>query len=284
MADVWFESADGLRLYARDSGPSGPLTPLLCLSGLTRNSKDFEPLFARLSPRRRIVAPDYRGRGRSQYAADGSAYRPDVELDDAMRLLDRLGLARVGIIGTSRGGLVAMLMGCKHRDRLAGVLFNDIGPELEIAGLIRIRDYLGGPVELESWDDAIAALKRTSAGFETLNDAQWLRLARAVFRDEDGRPAMDYDPHLGDGLPSAQEIAEGKVPALWDLFEGLAGLPLTVLRGANSDLLSTRVVEEMAMRHPGLDAVTVDNRGHVPFLDEPEAEAAIDRWLTRIDR
>jgi pimeloyl-ACP methyl ester carboxylesterase len=279
--EIRFTSPDGLELYARDYDPAtGPT--ILCLAGLTRNCRDFEPLASVISGRCRMIMPDYRGRGRSAYAPDSSSYRPDVELADAIRLIDLLGIARVGVIGTSRGGLVAMLMASSHPKRLAGVVLNDIGPVIERDGLLRIRSYLGKAPVLHSWDDAVTALRQAHSGFESLTEDEWMAFARRIFRDDKGVPRLDYDPRLAEAFPSRESIEQDKAPDLWPLYEALGPLPVTVLRGENSDLLSAATVAEMASRHPGLRAVTVKNRGHPPFLDEPECVGAITQWLSEL--
>lgn len=282
--DVWFLSAGGLKLYARDyDNPGSARVPLLCLAGLTRNSRDFEPIAPHIAGSRRVIVPDYRGRGKSEYAKDAATYRPDVELDDAIRLLDHLGLGRVAVLGTSRGGIVAMVMAAAHPDRLAGVLFNDIGPELDRRGLLRIARNLGNRVAIDSWEDAIAAFKAGNPGYDMLTGEQWLRLARQVFRDKDGKPVYDHDPLLAGALPPLADIETKEIPDFWPLFDALKDKPIAVLCGEHSDLLSVQTVEEMQRRHPDLDAVTVANRGHIPLLDEPESVAAISRWLARVD-
>lgn len=279
--EIAFSSPDGLRLHARDYGPeTSGLLPVLCLSGLTRNSKDAHALAARLGASRRVLAPDYRGRGRSEYARDWGTYRPDVELADALALLDRLAIARVVVVGTSRGGIIAMLMAAGHRARMAGVLLNDIGPRLEPPGLLRIQDYLGRPPG-GSWEDAVSGLKRTQLGFEGLSEAEWGAFARRLYRDEGGRPALDYDPALAKAFPTREQIEAGPAAELWEIFAALADLPVAVLRGERSDLLSEVTLADMAVALPGLDAVTVRGRGHAPFLDEPESLAAIERLLAR---
>jgi pimeloyl-ACP methyl ester carboxylesterase len=256
-------------------------TSILCLPGLTRNSRDFETVLPWLAAERRVVCTDFRGRGKSQYADDPQTYRADVEAADTLALLDHLKLARVAIIGTSRGGIVAMILAAMAKPRLTGVLLNDIGPVLEPAGLLRIRSYLGKAPPFTDWDDAVAAVKRTNPGVVGLSDADWLAFARRVFRDDNGRPAPDYDAKLATTFPTEEQITSGKLEPLWPLFDNLAGLPVSVLRGENSDLLNARTVEEMAARHAGLDATTVPGRAHVPFLDEPESRVAIERWLAR---
>jgi pimeloyl-ACP methyl ester carboxylesterase len=236
-----------------------------------------------LAAARRVVCFEFRGRGRSQYAPDATTYRADVEAADTIGLLDKLGLPRVGIIGTSRGGLVAMLIAAAAKQRLAGVLLNDIGPVLDAAGLLRIRSYLGKVAPFTNWQDAVSALKQTNPGTEGLADAEWMTLARRIFRDDAGRPVPDYDPRIADLFPSVEDIKAGKAAPMWPLFEALSGLPVSVLRGANSDLLSAATVAEMARRHAGLDATTVPKRAHVPFLDERESRAAIERWVARLN-
>jgi pimeloyl-ACP methyl ester carboxylesterase len=276
-------AADGTRLYARDYGGEGGLTPAVCLPGLTRNARDFETIAPRLAQSRRVIALDFRGRGRSG-RADPATYRPDQEVADTLAVLDHLGIGRFAVIGTSRGGIVAMVMAARALARMAGVLFNDIGPRIDAPGLLRIRNYLGADPQFASWDEAVAALQATNPGFPDLGADEWQAFARRVYREEDGRPRADYDPALAVNFPSAQDIAAAKVPELWPLFDMLAPLPCLVLRGAHSDLLSPETVAEMQQRHPRLAAVTVARRGHVPFLDEPESLAAITDWLAAVDR
>ncbi|MFT3986352.1 alpha/beta fold hydrolase [Aestuariivirga sp.] len=284
--DVWYSSADGLKLYARDEGlEAGDATPVLCLPGLTRNSKDFEKTLSwLLAGKRRVVSADFRGRGRSEYASNPLTYRPDVEMADTLALMDHLGIARAAIIGTSRGGIVAMLMAAQAKDRLAGICLNDIGPKIETAGLLRIRSYLGADPKFASWEDAVKALKSTNPGFESLSNAQWLIFAKRVFAEKDGVPRADYDARLTATFPSAEDISAGKVPELWGLYDLIAPLPLLILRGAKSDLLSVETVAEMQRHNPQAQAVEVADRGHVPFLDEPEAVAAIQTWLAQVDQ
>ncbi|MGE0008026.1 MAG: alpha/beta fold hydrolase [Parvibaculaceae bacterium] len=277
--DVHFTSSDGLALYGRDYPASGDGTPVLCLAGLTRSSRDFEPLAQWLGGRRRIVTLDYRGRGRSAHADDPSTYRPDIELADALRLLDRLGIERVNVIGTSRGGIIAMIMAAQYPQRLKGVLLNDVGPVIERASLLRIRSYLGKAAAYETWDDAVIALRDRNPGFEKLSDAEWLSFARRTFIEKDGRISHDYDLRLARTFPTDEEIAKADSPDLWPLFDALRAFPATVLRAENSDLLSAGTVARMKKRHPRLAARTIRDRGHVPFLDEPAARSAITAWL-----
>jgi pimeloyl-ACP methyl ester carboxylesterase len=280
IARAWreftFRAPDGLVLFAREYGPTdASRTPLLCLAGLTRNAKDFEPLAERLAEPRRIIAFDYRGRGRSQYAADASTYTPHHELADAIALLDHLKLARACVIGTSRGGIIAMLMARLQAQRLAGAVLNDIGPRLETAGLLRIARLVAQPGSLGSWAEAIASLKASNPGTENLSEESWERFAQRIFRQVGDRLVADYDPRLAQTFPTAEDIAHNRVAELWDFFAALKHKPSAVLRGENSDLLSEATVEQMASVHPALIRVNVKDRAHVPFLDEPECLAAI---------
>lgn len=278
-----FAAADGTPLYARDYAHAGSLTPAVCLPGLTRNARDFETIAPWLSETRRVLALDFRGRGQSG-RADPATYRPDQEVADTLTVLDQMGVTRFAIIGTSRGGIVAMVMAARALERIAGVLFNDIGPRIDQAGLLRIRSYLGSDPQFASWDDAVEQLKATTPGFPDLSDAGWHAFARRIYRDANGQPRVDYDAALGQNFPGEDDIRSGKVPELWPLFDMLAPLPCLVLRGAHSDLLSAETVAEMQARHPALAAATVPARGHVPFLDEPVSRAAIADWLAAVDR
>lgn len=276
---------DGTQLYARDYAPAAErgLKPVICLPGLTRNARDFEALAPALATERRVLALDFRGRGKSG-RADPATYRPDQEVADTLAVLDHLGIERFAIVGTSRGGIVAMVMAARALPRMAGVLFNDIGPRIEPEGLLRIRSYLGGDPQFASWAEAVAALKATNPGFPGLSEAQWLTFARRVFRDDNGLPRADYDAGLAQNFPTPEQIASGSVPELWALLEMMADVPSVVLRGEHSDLLSDDTVTRMRQMHRDLSAVTVRGRGHVPFLDEPDSLAAMSEWLARVDR
>ena len=280
--DVWHQSADGLRLHARDYGHDGPLLPVLCLPGLTRNARDFEDVAERLSAERRVICPDFRGRGASQFAGDPKTYRPDVEMADTLALLDHLDVERVVILGTSRGGLVGMMMAASAPQRVAGLLLNDIGPRLEKDGLLRIRNYLGRDMTAPGWGHAVARLKSGNPGIVDLSDSGWDIFARRLFREQGGVVIADYDPALAVVFPTAEAIDKGPVPELWQIYETAA--PVAILRGENSDLLSEATVAEMLLRHADAEAVTVRARGHVPFLNEPESWAAIERLLNRASR
>jgi pimeloyl-ACP methyl ester carboxylesterase len=281
----WFRSRDGLRLFARDFGPEDSrLTPVLCLAGLTRNSRDFLPLVGRLENERRLICPDYRGRGQSDYSEDPSTYHPMHELSDVLALLDHLSLASAAVVGTSRGGIILMHMAQKTPERVSGAVLNDIGPHIEKAGLARIARQLRAIPDPRDWDEAVDLLRQTNVGFETLSPEQWHDFARRIFRDEGGRPRADYDPNLARAFPAEEELANKGLPDLWETFVALRSIPTAVLRGEHSDFLSADTVNRMKELHPALISATVAGRGHVPFLDEPESLAAIRAVLSRCDR
>ena len=283
FAEHFVSAADGTQLYVRDyaANRSG-LVPVVCLPGLTRNAKDFETIAPALAQTRRVLAFDFRGRGRSG-RADPATYRPDQEVADTLLALDTLGIERFAIIGTSRGGIAAMVMAARALPRMAGVLFNDIGPRIDKAGLLRIRTYLGTDPQFADWAEAVTALKSSNPGFETLSETEWLAFARRVYREVNGVPRADYDPGLAQNFPNVADIEAGKMPELWALLDMMANVPSLVLRGEHSDLLSADIVAGMHQHHRRLQSVTVRERGHVPFLDEPESLAAIAQWLAVVD-
>ena len=283
-SDVYFPSADKrLTLYARDYGiPFDGAPAVLCLHGLTRNSADFEWLAAHLSPRYRVIAADMRGRGRSEWDVVPVNYNPAVYVQDMLGLLDQLGIARVAVIGTSMGGLMAMIMGVMARDRMSGAVINDVGPEIEAAGLARIASYTGKTAPIASWADAAKTAQFINAvAFPDYGADDWMAFARRLFREEGGVPVPAYDPGIAAGL-KPQSDAPVAPPDLWPMWDGLQGLPILAIRGALSDLLSPVTLDRMAEHHAGMIAVTVPNRGHAPMLDEPEAVAAIDIFLAEL--
>ena len=269
-----FKTTDDIDIAFDDQG-RGPV--LLCLTGLTRNREDFDTVQG-LSRRVRLIRMDYRGRGASDHA-DWRTYTVAREAQDAIELLDHLEIPQAAILGTSRGGLIAMLLAHTHRDRLAGVLLNDIGPVIEPAGLEAIKGYIGIRPPYADYDEAAEALRQTHADtFPDVGLAQWVVFARRIFRQTRDGLDLRYDPALREAVLADAAPA----PDLWPLFESLAGLPVAVLRGENSNLLSAETVAEMTRRHPGLISTTVRRRGHVPFLDEAESVSLIDAFLTRI--
>ena len=272
---AYYTAADGLRLAYRDEGAG---LPLLCLSGLTRDGRDFDYLAPHL-PEVRLIRPDYRGRGASDRAVDPLTYAVPVEARDVLALLDHLRLDRVAVLGTSRGGLIAMLLAALAHDRLAGVCLNDVGPVIEPAGLERIMDYLGRNPRFRSRAKMAAAMPGLMPGFAGVPPSRWAEeVERHTVVTATGL-TIPYDPRLRDALAAA---AAQPAPDLWPLFDALQGLPLALIRGASSDLLTRATAAEMRRRRPDMIFAEVPGRGHVPFLDEPEALAAIHAWLERM--
>jgi pimeloyl-ACP methyl ester carboxylesterase len=271
-----FPAPDGRQLAFQDSGGDSPA--VLCLAGLTRNARDFAGLAMHLQDRFRVLRLDSRGRGLSDWAKDPlKEYTAPVEARDALALLDHLGIARSAVIGTSRGGILGMIIGATARDRISCLVLNDVGPVVEEAGIKAIMSYVGVEPTAATFEEAARGFQLAlGPAFPDLTLQHWLGFARTVFRDEDGRPQLSYDPRLRDAVAAALEATP---PDLWPLFDGLAGLPILTIRGANSDVFSAATLAEMARRRPDMAQVTVPNRGHVPFLDEPAALAAIDPFL-----
>lgn len=270
----WFTTADGIRLHFSDSG-SGQ--PLLCLAGLTRNGLDFSFLAPHLSGVR-LITLDSRGRGASDNDPDYGNYNVLREARDVIALLDHLGLARVTLLGTSRGGLVAMMLAAHHRDRLAGVILNDIGPEIGARGIARIMEYVGHRPLAKTLDAAAADMQAAMAGdFPDVPREVWRRQAEYQYRQTETGLALRYDPNLRKAL--LEQAAAGDAPDMWAAFEALRDLPLGVLRGTNSDILTRETLDEMHRRHPGMISCEVPNRGHVPFLDEPGSLTLIRNLL-----
>ena len=269
-----FRSSDGLSLAYREWG-SGP--PLLCLAGITRNSNDFAYFAAKMCGAR-IIAPDYRGRGESDWDPDPFNYTPAVEARDAVSLLDHLGLESAPVLGTSRGGLVAMMLAATARSRISGAVLNDIGPEIEQSGLERIKQFIGRNPDYSNVDEAAQALAEQSSGFENVPLSRWRQECRHRYRQAGDRLEINYDPGLRESFLAALE--DGDVD-LWPLFELLKGLPTCLIRGAASDLLSAETAAEMRRRHPQMSVTEVPERGHCPFLDEPECLAAVRALLAQ---
>jgi pimeloyl-ACP methyl ester carboxylesterase len=231
---------------------------------------DFEPVLDAFGDRAQVIRMDFRGRGASDYG-DPATYQVPQEAADVVMLLDHLGLAKVTILGTSRGGLVALILAAMARDRIAGVIFNDIGPEVMPEGLAYIMDYLGKPPKARTLAEAAAAFPRHYApAFRDVPPETWSALARRIFTEADGQLHNRYDPRLRDAVAPAF-APDAVAPDLWPLFDALAGAPLGLIRGAGSNILSAATTAEMRRRRPDMAYAEIADRGHVPFLDEPEA-------------
>jgi pimeloyl-ACP methyl ester carboxylesterase len=282
----YFRAADGLRLYGRCYGSEAlrheKRTPIVCLPGLTRNSRDFHSLAAFLaSPEggaHSIVTVDYRGRGQSDRDIDKSRYAIAVEAEDVVAACTYFGIDKATFIGTSRGGLILHHLITAAPALIARVVLNDIGPVIEIEGLLKIRDYLNASEAPGSWSDAPSFLERVhGTDFPALGSQDWREMAEAIYRDDGGVPIADFDPAIAVPLRGLTE--ESQLPNLWPQFEAFAGLPMMVVRGEKSRLLSAATVEEMARRHPGLVTVTAIGQGHAPILHLDGPRQAIGAFI-----
>lgn len=280
--DCWLTSRDGLRLYARDyPNPEAPL-PILCLHGLTRNAADFETLAQSLQDRHRVIVMDQRGRGRSGYDPNPTNYNVTTYVTDTLALLDQLEITQPALIGTSMGGLMAMLMASQQPGRIRGVVLNDVGPVVDPAGITRIQSYVGRPAEITSWADAAeVARANNQIAFPDWNDDDWLAFAARTFvADESGIPVPAYDPAISQ--PLTEDQASAVPPDLWPVFDAMADVPTLVVRGATSDILSRETLQEMGKRHHHFASVEIPDRGHAPTLDEPQAFEAIEEFLLEL--
>jgi pimeloyl-ACP methyl ester carboxylesterase len=279
-AQYWFDSHDGLRLHSLVyAGPAATAPVLLCLHGLMRNARDFEELAPRLAQRYRVIVPDVRGRGLSARDPQFNNYQLPVYIKDTLALLSGLGATRVSIIGTSMGGLMAMLLAAMQPGLVTGVVLNDVGPELDPAGIERIRGYAGKTPAVRSWAEAIAQVRSVYGSvWPDLSEAGWEKLVRRGYRaNAQGIPEVDADPLIREPLRDPRTAA----PDLWPLWSALARIPVLAIRGAHSDLLSAATLARM-QRKPATTALTVANRGHAPLLDEPGCVAAIEAFLAAL--
>ena len=269
-----FAAPDGAQIFYADNGEG---TPVLALAGLTRTHRDFDYLAPHL-PDIRLIRMDYRGRGQSEWTGPAS-YTIPTEADDAIALLDHLGIEKAAILGTSRGGLIAMLLATIARHRLLGACLVDIGPVIEADGLADINAYLGRNPSSNSFEDAACMRAGLMKGFEGVPASRWAEEVRKHYRATGDGSEITYDPKLRDAVQAA-----GAAPAadFWPLFDALHGLPLALIRGANSNILSSKTADDMARRRPDMIRVEVPDRGHVPFLDEPEALKGIREWLQNL--
>ncbi len=265
--DFSYAAEDGLLLAGLDHGPrDSRLLPVVCLPGLTRTTRDFELLAAMLAERgRRVIGFDYRGRGRSARDPSGASYTVPIELDDVMRGMKVRGVGRAVLVGTSRGGIIAMSMAAARPELVAGVVLNDMGSRIETAGLLRIKSYVGKGRPPADWTDAAVSLKALhGAQFPAFTAEDWQAQARLTFADQGGRPVSDADPLLALGLEAVTEATPS--PDLSGLFAALAALPVMLIRGGTSDLVTAETASAMSAQHPGLVTIEVPGEGHPPML------------------
>ena len=285
--DVFISAPDGLRLHARDyRARTDERLPLICLPGLTRNAADFEdigPALSQGSEPRRVIAIDYRGRGLSDWDPDPSNYTMATESADILAMLAALDIGRAIFLGTSRGGLHTMALGAARPALIAGMMLNDIGPVLEMEGLLRIQGYVGKIAPPKSLEEGAAVMERLADGrFSAFTPADWLRLARQTFVERDGELSAAYDPAVMLTLSGIHPDAPP--PPLWPLFEGLPRVPLLAFRGENSDLLSAATLQAMKDRRPELETHILIGQAHAPPLWEPEIILRIAGFCARCDR
>ncbi len=274
-----YRAQDDLQLYYREYGDArSKRTPLLCLAGLTRNCRDYHALARRLCGARRIVCPDYRGRGLSARDANWRNYQPHVYVEDIRHLMAVADLCRVVVLGTSLGGLLAMALAVARPGAIAGAIINDIGPDVAGTGLGRIRDYIGRDRPQRDWPGAVAELKRLFPNMAYDSEAKWRGFAERTYRrGRDDLLHFDWDVALVRSLDRP-----GRLPDLWPMFRALRPLPVLALRGEHSDVLSAATFERMAREHPRLDTAIIADAGHAPELNEPESVHAIDGYLTQV--
>jgi len=279
--DRFWSSRDGLRLHCRDYSGGEGRPPLLCLPGLTRNSRDFANFAERHAPEWRVICAEMRGRGDSAFARDSATYNPLQYVEDVEALLEDAGIDRFVVIGTSLGGLMGAILAMKHPQRLAGALINDIGPVIEDKGLARIREYVGQGRSFTTWMHAARALEEVQGEvYPRYALEDWMAMAKRLMAvGQNGRIAFDYDMRIAEPFAAARESA---ALDLWPAFTALGGRPLLFLHGELSDLLSSETLGALEARLPDAETVTVPGVGHAPTLDEPESVAAIDRLLAKL--
>jgi len=287
FTDHHVTARDGLRLHLREYGErTAPGLPVVCLPGLARTAADFDVLATALAgdPRhpRRVLALDYRGRGLSEYDRDPANYSIPVELDDVLSVLTARGIATAAFIGTSRGGLITMALAALRPGAIAAAVLNDIGPVIELPGLMRIKSYVGKLPRPRSLEDGAEILRRLfGPQFTRLGAADWLASARRTWREENGRLVLTYDAQLAHALAAVD--AEHPLPSMWEQFDALARTPLMVIRGANSDLLSAATVESMRARRHDMTVLQIADQGHAPLLAESDTIARIAEFIVQCE-
>jgi pimeloyl-ACP methyl ester carboxylesterase len=284
---IFVSAPDGLRLHVREHGaPTAPAMPVVCLPGLTRTTADFDDLAQALAaskPSRRVIALDSRGRGQSAYDPNPKNYTPAVELSDLLAALNVINIPRAVFVGSSRGGILTMLLAPIHPEMIAGAVLHDIGPVIESQGVARIKSYVGKlrlPQNLQEGAEALRELFGTQ--FPKLTGAQWFGAAEHTWNVRAGKLVQTYDPALAESL--ADFDIKNPLPPLWNEFDALARVPIMVIRGENSDILSAATVNAMRAHHPGLESIEIADQGHVPLLEGAELLDRIVRFVEKCER
>jgi len=287
FSDFFYMAPDGLKLHARIYGEANSARwPVVCLPGLTRNARDFHELALYLSGKaegpRKVIAFDYRGRGQSDHDPDISHYNVGIEAGDVLAGLAALGIEEAAFVGTSRGGLIIHVLGALKPAVLKAIMLNDIGPVIEAEGLAHIRTYLDRTPKPKTFTEALEAQRRVHGpDFPALTDADWARMVTALYRDTSDGLMPDFDPALIDTLAGVD--FSKPLPDLWPQFEGLGGIPLLAIRGANSKLLSAATLNQMQNRHRDMETIAVDGQGHAPFLETGGLPERIAAFLDRAE-
>jgi len=280
-ADRYLTVHDGLKIHYRDYPGDLRKPPILCLPGLTRNSRDFAELAERYSPRFRVLTVDFRGRALSDYDPVHARYHPMTYASDVIELLDNLQIPKAILVGTSLGGLVSMVIAATTPERIAAAVINDVGPDVDPSGIDRILTYVGKDPRFRSWDEAAHTISQNYGGsFDRYSHDDWVRMAKRNCREEEGEIRFDYDMAIAEPFKNS-----GAKPGtdLWPLFSALAQKPLLVVRGEKSDLLTAATAAKMRSIAPGVELAEVGGVGHAPELNEPEAVAAIDAFLDNLN-
>lgn len=288
IKDVYFSARDGLKLHAKDYQPIKPTntTPVVCLPGLSRNGRDFDRLAQFLAGQkiggRRVVALDYRGRGLSEYDPDWENYNIVTEAEDVITALTVLGIEHAIFVGTSRGGLITMVLAAARPTAIKGVVFNDIGPVIDGSGLMQIRAYLTNPPKPKNWSEAIEAQKALmEKSFPSFTDDDWKHEAECRYSLQDGIMKADYDPNLANTMKSLD--ASARLPTAWPQFVGLTHVPMLTIRGENSNILSQKTLKEMSETYEAMEILIVEGQGHAPALHTGDIPTKIATFAAKVD-
>ncbi|WP_210358828.1 alpha/beta fold hydrolase [Sphingomonas beigongshangi] len=278
--NCYWMSADGLKLHYRQYPGDESRPPILCFPGLTRNARDYDALAARLAGRWRVLAIDFRGRGRSEYAKDPMTYVPTTYVADVQALLAERGIDRFVAIGTSLGGIVTMLLAAEGA-RIAAALINDVGPEIDPAGIARIRGYVGKGGSCPTWMHAARSIAETNADvYPDFEIEDWLAMAKRLYRlNSGGRIVPDYDLKIAEPF---RVSGNERGPDMWGALGSLRDVPTLIVRGGRSDVLAPAVADRMVQALDRAELVTLPSIGHAPMLTEEALRDPIDRLFDRV--